>query len=61
MAFKTPLALEGKVEQYMNLIIDKMRKELRVVLKDSVDDYPRKVGRPPLPLLHPLALLRVNH
>jgi dynein heavy chain len=44
VAFKSPLSLDGKVEQYMNLIIDKMRKELRVVLKDSVDDYPRKVS-----------------
>lgn len=40
--FKTAVALEGKVEVYMNTIIKKMRDELRLVLSDSVKDYPAK-------------------
>lgn len=42
VAFKSPLPLENKVENYMNDIISKMRSELRMVLLDSVEDYPRK-------------------
>jgi dynein heavy chain, axonemal len=38
----SPLALEGKVEQYMNGIIDKMRSELKTVLFSAVKDYPTK-------------------
>ena len=38
----SPLALEGKVEQYMNGIIDKMRSELKTVLFSSVKAYPSK-------------------
>jgi hypothetical protein len=40
--WSSPLALEGKVEQYMNAIIDKMRAELKNVLHDSVKAYPSK-------------------
>lgn len=40
--FSSPLPLENKVEQYMNDIIAKMRNELRMVLKASVEDYPSK-------------------
>ncbi|CAD7704939.1 unnamed protein product [Ostreobium quekettii] len=40
--FKSPLPLENKVEEYMNAIISKMREELRVILKQSVEDYPSK-------------------
>lgn len=38
--FSSPLALEGKVEAYMNDIVSKMRAELRGVLKASVAAYP---------------------
>jgi dynein heavy chain, axonemal len=38
----SPLTLEGKVEQYMNSIIDKMRSELKAVLFQSVKAYPTK-------------------
>jgi len=34
-----PMKLEGKVEEYMNLIIDKMRSELKVNLYDSIKAY----------------------
>ncbi|GAB4813657.1 hypothetical protein N2152v2_000703 [Parachlorella kessleri] len=40
--FKVPLLLEGKVEEYMAKIVDVMRKELRRILKESVQDYPSK-------------------
>lgn len=40
--FKTPVALEGKVEEYMNLIIRKMRDELRLLLSDATKAYPTK-------------------
>lgn len=40
--WSSPLTLEGKVEQYMNAIIDKMRSELKSVLYDSVKAYPSK-------------------
>lgn len=40
--FKTALPLENKVEEYMNDIIQKMRNELRFIVKDSVEDYPKK-------------------
>ena len=40
--WSSPLTLEGKVEQYMNAIIDKMRSELKTVLFDSVKAYPSK-------------------
>jgi dynein heavy chain, axonemal len=40
--WRKPLPLENKVEQYLNDIINKMRDELRWVLKDSVEDYPKK-------------------
>eukprot|EP00877_Chromochloris_zofingiensis_P015255 jgi/Chrzof1/9984/Cz04g22250.t1 len=40
--FSSPLRLENKVESYMNDIISKMRSELRLVLKESVADYPDK-------------------
>ena len=36
------LSLEGKVEQYMNAIIDKMRSELKTVLFKSIKAYPSK-------------------
>ena len=38
----SPLTLEGKVEQYMNSIIDKMRSELKSVLFQAVKAYPTK-------------------
>lgn len=38
----SPLLLDGKVEQYMNGIIDKMRSELKSVLLNSVKAYPAK-------------------
>jgi dynein heavy chain, axonemal len=38
----SPLALAGKVEEYMNGIIDKMRGELKIVLLNSVKAYPAK-------------------
>jgi hypothetical protein len=34
--FKTKMQLAGKVEEYMNLIIDKMRSELKIHLFDSI-------------------------
>jgi dynein heavy chain len=34
-----PMKLDGKVEEYMNLIIDKMRSELKVNLYDSLKAY----------------------
>ena len=40
--FQTPLPLTGKVEEYMNDIIGKMRGELRELLHASVKDYPTK-------------------
>lgn len=42
VAWSSALKLEGKVEQYMNSIIAKMREELRIILRDSVKDYPTK-------------------
>jgi dynein heavy chain len=42
VAWSSPLKLEGKVEQYMNSIISKMREELRIILRDSVKDYSTK-------------------
>lgn len=42
VAFKSALKLESKVEDYMTDIIQKMRNELRVILKSSVEDYPSK-------------------
>ena len=40
--FSAPLPLENKVEEYMNDIIQGMRTELRIILKQSVEDYPQK-------------------
>lgn len=40
--FKAPLPLNGKVEEYMNDIIAKMRNELRQITEASVKDYPTK-------------------
>lgn len=40
--WSSPLLLDGKVEQYMNGIIDKMRSELKSVLLNSVKAYPAK-------------------
>ncbi|MEW5298846.1 MAG: hypothetical protein WDW36_001923 [Sanguina aurantia] len=40
--FSTPLPLLNKVEDYMNDIIRKMREELRLICKASVEDYSRK-------------------
>lgn len=40
--FSSPLPLENKVEDYMNDIIQKMRDELRSILRASVADYPKK-------------------
>ncbi len=40
--FSSPLPLENKVEEYMNDIISKMRGELRLILRNSVADYPKK-------------------
>ena len=40
--FSSALALENKVEDYMNDIISKMRNELRAITKRSVDDYNTK-------------------
>jgi dynein heavy chain, axonemal len=40
--WSSPLPLEGKVEEYMNAIINKMRSELKKVLNDSVKAYPSK-------------------
>ena len=37
--FKSGLQLEGKVEEYMNLIIDKMRSELRLHCFDAMKAY----------------------
>eukprot|EP00798_Chlamydomonas_sp_ICE-L_P023007 gene23007-30199_t len=42
VAFQKPLPLIAKVEDYMNDIISTMRSELRLILKDSVADYPTK-------------------
>ncbi|KAK9817742.1 hypothetical protein WJX72_001478 [[Myrmecia] bisecta] len=42
VAFKTPLPLNNKVEDYMTDIIGKMRSELRDILRDSVNAYPGK-------------------
>lgn len=42
IAFKTPLALENKVEVYMNDIVKKMRDELRIILKESLEAYTAK-------------------
>jgi dynein heavy chain, axonemal len=41
-SWTSPLALAGKVEEYMNGIIDKMRGELKIVLLNSVKAYPAK-------------------
>lgn len=41
-AWASPLPLTGKVEVYMNAIIDKMRSELRLVLNKAVKAYPSK-------------------
>ena len=40
--FEKELPLEGKVESYMNDIINKMRSELRSVLDKSIRAYPAK-------------------
>jgi dynein heavy chain, axonemal len=40
--WSSPLALDGKVEQYMNAIIDKMRSELKTVLFQSMKAYHTK-------------------
>ena len=40
--FRKPLPLTGKVEEYMNAIIAKMRGELRDVLSDSIKSYSSK-------------------
>jgi len=37
--FKTPLALEGKVEEYMNACIQKMRGELKINAHDALGAY----------------------
>ena len=42
VSWKSPLALENKVEEYMNDIVRKMREELRLVLKESLEDYSSK-------------------
>lgn len=41
-SWTSALSLAGKVEQYMNGIIDKMRGELKIVLLNSVKAYPSK-------------------
>lgn len=40
--WKSPLKLENKVEEYMNEIVKKMRDELRIVMKSSLEDYSAK-------------------
>ena len=40
--FKTPIKLDGKVEEYMNATVAKMRSELRGYLDDSIKAYPSK-------------------
>ena len=40
--WKSALALQNKVEEYMNDIVQKMREELRLVLKESLEAYSAK-------------------
>lgn len=42
MPWSSPLALENKVEMYMNAIVKKMREELQRILKESIHAYPSK-------------------
>ena len=42
VAWKSALALQNKVEEYMNDIVQKMRDELRLVLKESLEAYSAK-------------------